>query len=199
LVSLSIIEIYLIGYWAFFLAPGDPFIQGFAQYLDQAITWAQQTGLKVWIDLHGAPGILPFVKALTTGSQNGFDNSGRRGPINWGTGQTIAYTQQALSAIVTKYSAAPYAGTVVAIEILNEPDGYVLDEQTIMDFYGYGISIIRQANNNMLFVMQDAFLSLYTWASFPSSSDIANGVIDTHHYEGVSVREDSNDSFRHRL
>ena len=42
------------------LVPGDPYIQGFAQYLDQGITWAQQCGLKVWIDLHGAPGSLQF-------------------------------------------------------------------------------------------------------------------------------------------
>lgn len=99
------------------LVPGDPYIQGFAQYLDQGITWAQQYGLKVWIDLHGAPG-----------SQNGFDNSGRRGPIDWGTDSTINYTQQALQAIVSKYSVAPYAGTVVGIEILNEPSGYVIAE-----------------------------------------------------------------------
>jgi glucan 1,3-beta-glucosidase len=138
--------------------------------------------------------------ALTSGSQNGFDNSGRRGPIDWGTGSTISYSQTALRDIVTKYSAAPYAGTVVAIEILNEPDGYYLSEQLIESFYSFGITTIRQANNNMLFVMQDAFLSLYTWASFPSSSDIANGVIDTHHYEGgwFSVRL-TIFSFRHRF
>jgi glucan 1,3-beta-glucosidase len=48
----------MIGYWSFFLAPGDPYIQGFECYLDQAIGWAQQTGMTVWIDLHGAPGNL---------------------------------------------------------------------------------------------------------------------------------------------
>src|SRR5579859_5761075 len=65
---------------------------------------------------------------LIVGSQNGFDNSGRKGPINWGTGQTINYTQQAIQAIVRKYSVAPYAGTVVGIEVLNEPSGYVIGE-----------------------------------------------------------------------
>ena len=96
----------------------------------------------------------------------------------------MSYSQQALKAIVDKYSADPYAGTVVAIEILNEPDGDYLPQELIQSFYSYGISIIRQANNNLLFVMQDAFLSLYDWAYFPSSSDRPNGVIDTHHYEG---------------
>jgi hypothetical protein len=56
-----------LGYWSFFLSPGDPYIQGFAQYLDQGITWAQQTGLKVWIDLHGAPGPLQY---FSTDSQD---------------------------------------------------------------------------------------------------------------------------------
>ncbi len=42
-----------IGYWAFQKYGGDPYIQGAADYLDQAIAWARQTGLKVWIDLHG--------------------------------------------------------------------------------------------------------------------------------------------------
>jgi len=29
---------------------------------------------------------------------------------------------------VSKYSVAPYAGTVVGIELLNEPSGYVISE-----------------------------------------------------------------------
>ena len=108
------------------MVPGDPYIQGFAQYLDQAITWAGQTGLKVWIDLHGAPGMLCFFISDREGSQNGFDNSGRKGPIDWPDGPNIGYTQQALQAIIGNYSVAPYAGTVVGIEVLNEPNGYVI-------------------------------------------------------------------------
>lgn len=42
-----------IGYWAFQKYQGDPYIQGAADYLEKAIGWARQTGLKVWIDLHG--------------------------------------------------------------------------------------------------------------------------------------------------
>ena len=42
-----------IGYWAFQKYPGDPYVQGAAAYLDQAMGWARDTGLKVWIDLHG--------------------------------------------------------------------------------------------------------------------------------------------------
>lgn len=44
-----------VGYWAFEKYPGDPYIQGAAEYLDQAIGWAANAGLNVWVDLHGKP------------------------------------------------------------------------------------------------------------------------------------------------
>ena len=61
-----------IGFWAYDVSGGEPYIQGQAAYLDQAIGWARDNGLMVILDLHGAPG-----------SQNGFDNSGRRGSEQW--------------------------------------------------------------------------------------------------------------------
>lgn len=42
-----------VGYWAFKKYQQDAYIPGAAAYLDAAIGWARQTGLKVWIDLHG--------------------------------------------------------------------------------------------------------------------------------------------------
>ena len=50
-----------IGYWAFEVGPGEPYCQGQLPYLQKAITWASNHGLKVIVDLHGAPG-----------SQNGY-------------------------------------------------------------------------------------------------------------------------------
>ena len=50
-----------IGYWAYDVGPGEPYLQGQRDYLAKAIGWAQQYGIKVIIDLHGAPG-----------SQNGY-------------------------------------------------------------------------------------------------------------------------------
>jgi len=61
-----------MGYWAWDVQGNEPFIQGAAEYLDKAIGWARNTGIKVLIDLHGAPG-----------SQNGYDHSGRKGGANW--------------------------------------------------------------------------------------------------------------------
>lgn len=45
-----------IGYWAWEVGPGEPYIQGQLPYLRQAVNWAADYGLKVVIDLHGAPG-----------------------------------------------------------------------------------------------------------------------------------------------
>jgi glucan 1,3-beta-glucosidase len=56
-----------IGYWAYDVSAGEPYIQGQEPYLRKALGWANNYGIKVLIDLHGAPG-----------SQNGFDNSGQK-------------------------------------------------------------------------------------------------------------------------
>lgn len=53
--------------------------------------------LRVWIDLHGAPG-----------SQNGFDNSGRKGDIEWQNDyNNIQRTLNVLSTITSRYGSHP--------------------------------------------------------------------------------------------
>ena len=42
-----------VGYWAIAPIDGEPYVQGQLTYLDQAIGWARDAGLKVLIDLHG--------------------------------------------------------------------------------------------------------------------------------------------------
>jgi glucan 1,3-beta-glucosidase len=42
-----------IGYWAVAPVDGDPYVQGQLTYLDRAIGWARNAGLKVMLDLHG--------------------------------------------------------------------------------------------------------------------------------------------------
>ena len=51
-----------IGYWAWEVGPGEPYIQGQLPYLRNAVTWASNHGLKLILDLHGVPG-----------SQNGYE------------------------------------------------------------------------------------------------------------------------------
>ena len=42
-----------IGYWAFDVSGGEPYVQGQLPYLDMAIKWAEKYGLKAIVDLHG--------------------------------------------------------------------------------------------------------------------------------------------------
>ena len=42
-----------IGYWAFDVSAGEPYIQGQLPYLTKAVNWARTYGLKVIVDLHG--------------------------------------------------------------------------------------------------------------------------------------------------
>jgi glucan 1,3-beta-glucosidase len=75
-----------IGYWAYDVGPGEPYISGQHNYLLQAIAWAATYNLKVIVDLHGAPGsqngyepnCLLNSYFLTTFSNFSFDNSGQR-------------------------------------------------------------------------------------------------------------------------
>ena len=103
-----------IGYWAYD-ATGTPYYsqgegKGADAYLEKAIGWAKSAGMKVWVDCHGSPG-----------SQNGYDNSGHVGSVNWQTSDNQAKSIAILTTIAKKYGSTDYAGTVVGIELVNEP------------------------------------------------------------------------------
>ena len=53
-----------IGYWAFDVSGGEPYVQGQLPYLKKAIEWAESYKLKVIVDLHG--------KQLSTSSTSPF-------------------------------------------------------------------------------------------------------------------------------
>ena len=94
-------------------APGEPYIQGQLSYLDKAVGWAGQYGLKVIVDLHGAPG-----------SQNGFDNSGHRVDYPaWHTQSgAVARTNAIIKTLASKFANNPYVVPIIAP--LNEPAGF---------------------------------------------------------------------------
>jgi glucan 1,3-beta-glucosidase len=83
-----------------------------------AIGWARNHGLKVIVDLHGAPG-----------SQNGFDNSGQRGNAQWPyDSKNVDRTKAVVQLLSQKYSDPAYYGVVTALAILNEPATFMGDE-----------------------------------------------------------------------
>ena len=158
-----------IGYWALAPLNGDPYVQGQLPVLDNAIKWARNVGLKVMLDLHGAPG-----------SQNGFDNSGRLGPIEWQQGETVSQTLTALSNLAKRYSGD--SDVVTTVELLNEPLGQSLDLDGVQDFYNKGYDTVKAAGSDFTVVIHDAFQDFSTyWNGFGSGkSDL---MLDTHQYQ----------------
>ncbi|CDK28300.1 unnamed protein product [Kuraishia capsulata CBS 1993] len=188
-----------IGYWAFEQLDEDPYVYGQEDYLDKAIEWSRNHGLKVWIDLHGAPG-----------SQNGFDNSGLSNRIDWQKKEeNINMTLSVLNYISTKYGGKEYLDVITGIEILNEPLGPRLSMKKLHDFYKDAYYTLRETTDNNL-VYHDAFQAVGYWdyrlnghivAANNTYSDLVNlsasvansnyerVVIDYHHYEVFGVGE----------
>ena len=161
-----------IGYWALAPLDGDPYVQGQLPILDNAIGWARSAGLKVLLDLHGAPG-----------SQNGFDNSGRYGPITWQQGDTVQQTLNAIRALAERY--AGDTDVVTSIELLNEPLGPVLDLSQVKAFYYNGWGTVRDSNGDTVVVIHDAFQDIDSyWNGFMNAQSGVNDVmLDTHQYQ----------------
>ncbi|KIP11128.1 glycoside hydrolase family 5 protein [Phlebiopsis gigantea 11061_1 CR5-6] len=182
-----------IGYWAFEVGPGEPYISGQLPYLQKAVTWAGNNGLKVIVDLHGAPG-----------SQNGFDNSGQRLSFpGWHSNNTNVQRTDA----IIKQIASMFAGQTNVVPIiapLNEPAGFdgtaVLDvvRQYWYDSYGnirfpYGTS--QQGNTVVL--LHDAFQPLSYWQGFQTAPNWQGVAMDTHIYQMFSQDEVSRTNQEH--
>jgi glucan 1,3-beta-glucosidase len=159
-----------IGYWAY-ADFGGQYVQGSAPYMDNAITWARQTGLKIIIDLHGAPK-----------SQNGWEHSGHTLPRpGWGDAQSVAWTLQVLTSI-SKYAKPQYQDVVVAIELLNEPLLSSLDPNTVRNFYTSGHNLIRRVSDTPV-LLHDGFWDPAYWNGFLSWPAAYNVILDHHEYQ----------------
>ncbi|KAJ6575428.1 exo-beta-1,3-glucanase [Mycena capillaripes] len=164
-----------IGFWAWDVSGGEPYIQGQLPYLDKAVTWAGNHGLKLIVDLHGAPG-----------SQNGFDNSGHRGDAEWAlNSNNVARSSAIIKTLAAKYNNHP---TVTVIAPLNEPAGFNGDnwlaviKQYWFDSYGnIGFPSGTSTRSNTVALIHDAFQPLSFWNGVLTLPD--QGVaMDTHIY-----------------
>ncbi|KAK7520451.1 glycoside hydrolase superfamily [Phyllosticta citriasiana] len=162
-----------VGFWAF-ESFGSPYAEGSKEYLDAAIDWARATGLKVLLDLHGAPG-----------SQNGYDNSGQRlDNPGWLQGDTVGQTLQVISEIANQYAQPKYQDVIMGIEVLNEPAGYALDLNRIKQFERDALNIYRGVSDTTV-VLHDAFQnpsSFNGWLT-PWDNNTQNVVLDHHEYQ----------------
>lgn len=129
-----------LGYWAVDVQDDEPYVAGQYPYLIQAVHWAQEVGLQVMIDLHGAPG-----------SQNGQDNSGLIGPVLFATNTSNSdRSLDVLRNLTEEFSQSVYGGAVTAIELLNEPrlddDDFTMSR--LKDFYANGAEVVSRAEPN---------------------------------------------------
>lgn len=162
-----------VGYWSY-VDPWGPYAQGAAPYVDAAIDWARITGLKVVIDLHGAPK-----------SQNGFDHSGHRAPTpGWGDADSLGYTHAALRKIEEKYAVPSMQDVVVAIQILNEPYMIKLDKDMVKSFYRDAYENLRRISDTPV-MLHDGFFQPSWMNGFLTLQDnnAQNVIVDHHEYQ----------------
>ncbi|KAI4163779.1 MAG: hypothetical protein LQ342_002552 [Letrouitia transgressa] len=165
-----------IGYWAFRKRDDDPYIRGAAEYLDKAIKWAGSLGLKVVVDLHGAPG-----------SQNGFDNSGQATKnATWLQQSNVDLTLDVLRIIGKKYGNNP---TVAGIGLLNEPFpeklGYLEPSiAKVVEFHKNAYRKVRGASSPRTAVLiSDAFVNAFKWNDEYQQTGPGANIIDHHDYQ----------------
>lgn len=155
-----------VGYWA--LEAPEPFVEA-ADFVDFALDQARENDLKLILDLHGAPG-----------SQNGWDHSGRAGPIGWDKDpNNIKETIRVLATFAQKYGKHP---ALFGIELLNEPSDQIPID-LLKQFYQDAYSEIRKyADGNVAIMFHDSFRAM-AWQNFMKEPQYSNVIIDTHLYQ----------------
>ncbi|KAF2858660.1 glycoside hydrolase family 5 protein, partial [Piedraia hortae CBS 480.64] len=164
-----------LGYWAVDLLSYEPYVSGQYPYLINAVRWAKDIGLTVMIDLHGAPG-----------SQNGWEESGITGPVEFPANQTNTdRTIKVLKNLTDEFSQSTYGGAVISIELLNEPK---MDFTVLSNFYSAAFETVVAGNASGINVtIHDGFFQPHSWANYhPTSAAATESAeylsIDTHQF-----------------
>ena len=171
-----------IGWWIF----GDsPIYYHNISHLDRGMDLASKYGLKVLIDLHGAPG-----------SQNGFDNSGvacsstynflgygcvtncQEKP-DWITNKENLYsTQQILMKVIKRYENHP---AMWGLGFVNEPL-WDVDLNLLKEWYKETYNFLRNSAPDWIFLMHDSFRP-YSWENFMNNrTEYYNFLMEQHIY-----------------
>lgn len=144
-------------HWAVTTYAGDPYVPMISfRYLLRGIEWARKYGLRIYLDLHGAPG-----------SQNGWNHSGRQGAIEWMNGTDGAKNAQRTidihKQLATFFSQPRYKNIITMYGLVNEPKMSALPENEFLDWSQQAIEAIRGQGYDGLLVMGDGFLGLQSW------------------------------------
>ncbi|KAF1953043.1 glycoside hydrolase [Byssothecium circinans] len=162
------------GYWMVQTYDNDVYVPQVSwRYLLRGIEYARQNGLRVNLDLHGAPG-----------SQNGWNHSGRQGVIGWlnGTdgeknGQRWLDVHHRLSVF---FAQPRYKNVVTMYGLVNEPRMVDLDTSTVVKWTQKAIDQIRRDNISAVLVFGDGFMGLDNWQGKLQGNK--NLLLDVHQY-----------------
>jgi glucan 1,3-beta-glucosidase len=161
-----------IGYWVF--GDEEPYLATI-EYVDKAFQWAEETGIKILLDMHAAPG-----------SQNGNDHSGRSGSIGWDKDSAnIIKTLDVITKLARRYKASP---SLLGIELLNEPSPRI-PRRNLLKFYQAGYRIIRgECGPDTWVVFHDAFRPK-RWKRKLKQTEYSGMYIDRHEYQNFSKHD----------
>ncbi|GAB7366603.1 hypothetical protein MBLNU230_g8588t1 [Neophaeotheca triangularis] len=161
-------------YWAITTYDDDPYVAKVSwRYLLRAIEWCRKHGLRVNLDLHGAPG-----------SQNGWNHSGRQGAINWLNGtdgqkngdRTIDIHKQ-----ISEFFTQPrYKNIITMYGLVNEPRMVELDTETVLTWTNNAVDAVRANNFTGIIIFGDGFMGLDNWQG--KLQDQEKLLLDVHQY-----------------
>ena len=161
-------------YWAVTTYDGDPYVPQVSwRYLLRGIEYARQCGLRVNLDLHALPG-----------SQNGWNHSGRQGPIGWLNGTDGALNGQRSIDIhgqLSTFFAQPRYNNVITIYgLANEPKMIKLDTNSVLTWTTNAVNQVRKSGIKQTIAIGDGFLGLPKWQG--KLQGVQGLVLDSHPY-----------------
>jgi glucan 1,3-beta-glucosidase len=162
-------------YWAIQTYEGDPYLFRTSwRYLLRAIEWCRRYGLRVNLDVHGLPG-----------SQNGWNHSGRLGPLNWLNGTDGALNAKRSLEIhdrLSKFFAQPrYKNVISHYGLANEPKMTALPPQDVLKWTEDAYALVRKNGvSDAIVVFGDGFRGLHNWQGELTNLD--NAALDVHQY-----------------
>jgi len=189
-----------VGYWYWDVEEGEPFPPANLNdtdpnsplfYLKRGLQWMDELGLQALIDLHAGPG-----------SQNGYDNSGKRGDAHWvddtypenraNLERTVRINEKIAQTMRQWVDNGVISiNTLYGIGLLNEPhicgyqSGAALKEACLGDFYPLGYEAIRKyfTAEEAAVVIDVAALPFEDFNGRFPADQYSNIVIDAHHYQ----------------
>jgi len=168
-----------VGYWNIIKDPYKRYSPGdekFSLYhIDWAFSAAEKFGLKVLLDLHGAPG-----------SQNGQDHSGCGMEPEWLQPRNIALSLETVEAMAARYGSHP---ALLGFEVLNEPSLRISqnNHSALLQYYTDSYRIIRQHSATTLVLFNELYDIFYdSWNDALVEPSFYNVVLDIHLYDWQS-------------